>query len=163
MSNLACRVAPSFCLLRRTSLPRWSRQAPLQPSPAAGFDFSGADFANKPGDDFFPLWQWRLSGPPSSRPIAVRSALIGIEYYQRGPHPGNPRAREEGVALVAGGAIKISAFWRHSRWTRRAPRLDVEPIASHLNDPRAPREEVAGLVEQAGGRFFGSVSVSDRC
>jgi putative endopeptidase len=126
-----------------------------------GFDLAGADFASKPGDDFFRYgngaWYDRARIPPDRSSFGVDTALnITAEgrirdILERGAQDVAPAARAE--------ALKVSAFYAAFMDEARAEALDAEPIAPLLGTIRAAttREDLAALM--GGGRqsFFSSV------
>src|SRR5882672_11335494 len=81
MSNLACRVAALILVCCTPNIAAAVEPAGSAPTIAGGwgFDFSGADFANNPGDDFFRygngVWYDRAVIPSDRSSIGVDTAL----------------------------------------------------------------------------------------
>src|SRR5580704_14830581 len=135
MSTLTYRIA---MLAVSMSLGQSVSAAEQHAGPAAaggfGFDLAGADFASKPGDDFFRYgngaWYDRARIPPDRSSIGVDTALnITAEarirdILERGEHDVAPAARAD--------ALKIGAFYAAFMDETRAEALDAEPIARLL-------------------------------
>ena len=163
MSNLACRVAALIlfvCCMQNVAAGQPAGSAPTTAG-GWGFDLSGADFANNPGDDFFRygngVWYDRAVIPSDRSSIGVDTALSITnearirEILERG---------EEGVGSSSrADAVKIGAFYAAFMDEARAEALHIEPIAPLLQMVRAAatREEVAGLMGTGRQSFFSSV------
>src|SRR5438128_1068811 len=153
MSNLICRVAALTLLIAGTqSLSAIAQPAGSLPATtgAWGFDLSGADFAKKPGDDFYRYangaWQDRTVIPPDRSSQGVAEAL-GLtaearirDILERGAEGVDPAARTD--------AAKIGAFYKAFMDEARAEALDAQPIIPLLQTIRAAttHEQLAGLM-----------------
>src|SRR5438105_11732670 len=137
MVNLACRIAALAVLiagiLHAPAVAQTSRFAkPVTGS--WGFDLSGADFATKPGDDFFHYangaWYDRAIVPPDRTSNGVSTALtVTAEARTRDIL----ESTEEGSdASTSADAAKIRAFYAAFMNQARAQSLDDQPIAPLL-------------------------------
>ena len=82
MSNLVCRLAAIALLIAGVqNIPAVAQPAPASPLATGswGFDLAGADFATKPGDDFFRYgngtWYDHAMIPPDRSAIGIFTAL----------------------------------------------------------------------------------------
>src|SRR6516165_5726037 len=138
MSSLVCRgvvLAVSIVVAQSAA----AQQADSAAAAGWGFDRAGADFASKPGDDFFRYgngaWYDRARIPPDRSSFGVDTALnIAAEarirdILERGAQDVAPSARAD--------AVKIGAFYAAFMDEARAEALDAEPIAALLGTIRA--------------------------
>src|SRR5262249_38329002 len=126
-----------------------------------GFDLAGADFAHRPGDDFFRYsngaWYDRAIIPPDRSSTGVDMALNITneapvrEIVERGE-------AADGTAQRAA-AANIGAFYAAFMDDARAEALDATPIAPVLDKihEAATREDVADLMGAGRQSFFSSV------
>jgi putative endopeptidase len=164
MSNLACRVAALTLLIAGAQ----NIAAVAQPAPSAqpatggwGFDLAGADFAAKPGDDFFRYgggtWYDHATIPPDRSSIGIFTALsITAEARIRDILEHG----EQGVdASARMDAAKIGAFYTAFMDEARAEALDSQPIAPFIQMVRAAAtpEELVDLMGAGRRSFFTSV------
>jgi putative endopeptidase len=126
-----------------------------------GFGLAGADFAHRPGDDFFRHanggWYSDAVIPPDRSSIGVDTVLTIAnegrirEILERG---------EEGIDAVArADAAKVHTFYAAFMDEARAETLDGGPIAPLLQRIRIAdtRQEAAGLMGTGRQSFFSSV------
>ena len=148
MSSLTCRVAAlaiSFLIAPGVG----AAERPLGSAAAAGwgFDLAGANFARKPGDDFFRhgngAWYDRALIPRDRSAIGVDTALAITaegrirDILERGADGVDPSGRAD--------AVKFGAFYTAFMDEALADRLDAEPSAPLLEAIRfaQTREELA--------------------
>jgi putative endopeptidase len=123
-----------------------------------GFDLSGADFATKPGDDFFRYgngaWFDRAVIAPDRNTISVDTVLTDIvearvrDILERGETGVEPSARND--------AAKIGTFYSNFMDEARAEALDADPIAPLMRTLRAAGTR-ADLAELMANPFLGSI------
>src|SRR5712671_960490 len=164
MSSLICRVAALAIYIAGTQSIGAVAQ-PVVSAPAVtgtwGFDLSGADFAKRPGDDFYRYangaWYDRTVIPPDRSSNGVGTALDATteirlrEILERGEDGVDPSARAD--------AAKIGAFYKAFMDEARAEVLDVQPIAPLIAIIRtaATHEQLADLMGTGRPSFFNSV------
>jgi putative endopeptidase len=164
MVNLVCGVAALALLIAAAqNIPAGAQSAAAAP-PATGswgFDLAGADFATKPGDDFFRYgngtWYDHAVIPPDRSSIGVFTALsITAEtrirdILEHGDRGVDPSARAD--------AAKFGAFYKAFMDETRAEALDAEPIAAFLQRIRAAvtSEELVALMGSGRQSFFSSL------
>jgi putative endopeptidase len=126
-----------------------------------GFDFTGADFTKKPGDDFFRYanggWYDRAVipadrssiGPSIGLSMAAEARIREILEQER--QGGGPSAQAD--------ASKIGAFYAAFMNEARAEALDVQPIAALIAMIRSAstRAELVDLMGASCRSFFDSV------
>jgi putative endopeptidase len=164
MSNLIGRVAALVVFVGCTQ----SIAAAAEPAGSAptargswGYDLAGADFAHRPGDDFFRYsngaWYDRAIIPPDRSSIGVDVALNIAnearirEILERG---------EEGIgSSPRADAAKIGAFYAAFIDEGRVEARDAAPIAPLLEKIRvaATRDDLADLMGTGRQSFFSSV------
>ena len=165
MSNLTCRVAALVlfvcCTHNIAAAAEPAGSAPTAASAGWGFDLGGADFAARPGDDFFRYgngaWYDRAVIPPDRSSIGVDTALTITnesrirDILERGEDGVDPSLRTD--------ARKIGAFYAAFMDEARADALDAKPFAPLLEMIRAAitREEIADLMGAGRRSFFSSV------
>jgi len=163
MWNLVCRVAAlTLVVVGAQSIGAAGQPAPLPGAVQGwGFDLAGADFAIRPGNDFFRYadgaWYDRAVIPSDRSSIGVFTTLtITAEARIRDilEHGAS------GVDSSAGAdAAKIGAFYAAFMNEARVEALDVQPIAPLIAMIRAARtrEELADLMGAGRRSFFSSV------
>jgi putative endopeptidase len=171
MSNLACRVAALALLITGAlsyGATAQSISTAAQPAPSAppatgawGFDLAGADFAAKPGDDFFRYangaWYDHAMIPADRSSIGIFTSLsITAEarirdILERGEQGVDPSARVD--------AAKIGTFYKAFMDEARAEALDAQPIAPFIQMIRATTtpEQLVDLMGAGRRSFFSSV------
>jgi putative endopeptidase len=123
-----------------------------------GFDLSGADFATRPGDDFFRYsngaWFDRTVIAPDRNTNSVDTVLSDItearirEILVRGETGTEPSARKD--------AEKISTFYSNFMDEARAEALDAHPIAPLIRTIRLA-DTRADLAELMAKTLFSSI------
>jgi putative endopeptidase len=123
-----------------------------------GFDLSGADFATRPGDDFFRysngVWFDRTVIAPDRNTNSVDTVLSDItearirEILVRGETGTEPSARKD--------AAKISTFYSNFMDEARAEALDAHPIAPLIRTIRLA-DTRADLAELMAKTLFSSI------
>jgi putative endopeptidase len=164
MSNLVCRIAALALFVAGAQNIVALGQPAASAPPAAGawgYDLSGADFAQKPGNDFFRygngLWYDHAVIPPDRSVIGVDDLLTMTaearirDILERGAD-GVPQAARADAA-------KIGAFYAAFMDEARAEALDAQPIAPLIAMVRATqtRAELAALMGAGRQSFFSSV------
>jgi len=160
MLNLSCRIAP-VVLLIFGSLGPTGQAFDYAPAVAGGwgFDLAGANFAKKPGDDFFRYangtWYERTVIPIDRSSIGPSDVLSIMAEARIREILEDVRDGIDPSALAD--AAKIGAFFAAYMDEARAEALDTQPIASLIAMIRSAsnREEFADLIGA-------SVQVSDR-
>jgi putative endopeptidase len=167
MTKLACRIAALALFM--AAAPALGVFAQSAPAPAAatpaiapwGFDLAGADFATKPGDNFFRYgdgrWYDRAVIPPdrssdgvfASLSVTAEERVRGI--LEHGADGVDPSVRTD--------AAKVGAFYTAFMNESRAEALDTAPIAPQIERLRraATYEEFAELMGNGSRSFFNSV------
>ena len=164
MSNLVCRIAVLALLIAAAqNIPAVAQSASADP-PATGrfgFDLAGADFATRPGDDFFRYgngtWYDHAVIPPDRSSIGVFTALsITAEarirdILEHGDRSVDPSARAD--------AAKFGSFYKAFMDETRVEALDAAPIAPFLQRIRAAvtSEELVDLMGSGRESFFSSL------
>jgi putative endopeptidase len=164
MSNLVCRIAALALFVAGAQNIAALGQPAASAAPAAGawgYDLSGADFAQKPGNDFFQysngVWYDRAVIPPDRSSIGVS---IDLKITAEGRIRDILEQSENGVALpTRADETKLGTFYSAFMDEARAEALDVEPIAPLLKMLRAAptREDLAELMGTSSQSFFNSV------
>jgi putative endopeptidase len=128
-----------------------------------GFDLSGADFATKPGDDFFRYsngaWFDRAVIAPDRNTISVDTVLTDrvearVRDILEGGEAGvEPSARDD--------AVKLGTFYSNFMDEARVEALDAEPIALLIRTLRAAdtRSDLAQLMAKPFFRSIFSLSI----
>jgi putative endopeptidase len=126
-----------------------------------GFDMTGADFATKPGDDFYRYgngaWSDRTVIAPDRSDNSIDRVLIDVaearirDILERGEDGVDPSARAD--------AVKIAAFYAAFMDEARIEALDAQPIAPFLQMVRnaRTRDDLADLMGASVRTFFGSL------
>jgi putative endopeptidase len=164
MSNLRCRIA-ALALLIASALGAAALGQNQGSPPAAiqpwGFDLAGADFAAKPGDDFFRYgngrWYDQAVIPPDRSSDGVFASLSVTaearvrEILERGEEGVDPSVRAD--------AAKIGALYAAFMNEARTEALDAQPLAPFLEKIRstATPEQFAELMGSGSRNFFSSV------
>ena len=157
MSNLVFRIAAlAFVIAGPISIGARAQIAGAPPAtiPPWGFDLAGADFAAKPGDDFFRYgngrWYDQAVIPPDRSSDGVFAALSVTaearvhEILERGAEGVDPSVRAD--------AAKIGALYAAFMDEARAEALDAQPIAPFLEKIRSvsTQEQFAELMGSGG-------------
>jgi putative endopeptidase len=128
---------------------------------AWGYDMTGADFATKPGDDFYRYgngaWYDRTVIAPDQSDNSIDRVLIDTaearirDILEHGGDGVEPSARAD--------AAKIGVFYAAFMDEARAEALDAQPIAPLLQMVRnaASREELAELMGASARTFLSSL------
>jgi putative endopeptidase len=164
MLNLTCRITAVFLVIfgAQSIAPIGLASDHL---PAAtgrwGFDFAGANFAKKPGDDFFRYanggWYDHVVIPADRSSIGP-SVLLSMtkearmrEILEQAPEGSRPSAQAD--------SSKIGAFYAAFMDEARAEALDVQPIAAPIAMIRSAstRAELVDLMGAGCRSFFNSV------
>jgi putative endopeptidase len=164
MLNRTCRIA-AVILVIFASQSIASMGLALDYPPAAtggwGLDFTGADFAKKPGDDFFRYangsWYDRAVIPADRSSIGP-SILLRMTAEAR-IREILEQAREGADPSAQADASKIGAFYAAFMDEARAEELDVQPIAALIAMIRSTstRAELVDLMGAGCRSFFDSV------
>src|SRR5258706_110439 len=126
-----------------------------------GFDFTGANFAKKPGDDFFGYangsWYDRAVIPADRSSIGP-SVLLSMTNEAR-MREILEQAREGADPSAQADASKIGVFYAAFMDEARAEALDVQPIAALIAMIRSTstRAELVDLMGAGRRSFFDSV------
>ncbi len=126
-----------------------------------GFDFAGANFAKKPGDDFFRYanggWYDHVVIPADRSSIGP-SVLLSMTKEAR-MREILEQAREGSSPSAHADASKIGAFYAAFMDEARAEALDVQPIAAPIAMIRSAstRAELVDLMGAGCRSFFNSV------
>src|SRR5258708_35702508 len=163
MRNRTCRItAVILVIFASQSIAPMGLALDYPPAATGGwgFDFTGANFAKKPGDDFFRYangsWYDRAVIPADRSSIGP-SILLRMTAEAR-IREILGQAREGPGPSAQAHSSKIGAFYAAFMDEARAEALDVEPIAPLLQMIRAAatREEVAGLMGTGRRSLFSS-------
>jgi putative endopeptidase len=162
MLNLTCRIA-IFFIVGVQSIASMGQTSGYASAATGGwgFDATGADFAKKPGNDFFRYanggWHDRALIPADRSSIGPSTVLsINAEARLREIIE---RAQEGGGSSGQADASKIGAFYMAFMDEARAEALDVQPIAPLIAtiQSASTREELVDLMGASCRSFFDSV------
>jgi putative endopeptidase len=164
MLNLTCRIAAVFLVIfGAQSIAPIGLASDYLPAATAGwrFDFAGANFAKKPGDDFFRYanggWYDHVVIPADRSSIGP-SVLLSMTKEAR-MREILEQAREGSSPSAPADSSKIGAFYAAFMDEARAEALDVQPIAAPIAMIRSAstRAELVDLMGAGCRSFFNSV------
>jgi putative endopeptidase len=164
MLNLTCRMTAVFLVIfGAQSIAPIGLASDYLPEATGrwGFDFAGANFAKKPGDDFFRYanggWYDHVVIPADRSSIGP-SVLLSMTKEAR-MREILEQAREGSSPSAHADASKIGAFYAAFMDEARAEALDVQPIAAPIAMIRSAstRAELVDLMGAGCRSFFNSV------